>query len=333
MNEYENELLKLIDIKYFRNNPEYIKLWQEYFYNTNKDIKILFLMKYKKISTDYHWIYIELSEFFKKKNKPEISVFLLQDALRNGVYNPDMLNAELDKYQGIKAIDYNEACRFLNPVGFYVCGRIWNEIKVETFYSQDIYKEGISFEEYRLINYRFKKRVRNKNELVLWTIQDLFIKKQNVDHINFEDESFKRFKIYRETSIFLPIDNLAILYFNNFLINISNLLEKSPDLVKLYFIYKIYKFIMSSNILCKDLSGYYLDKDFKIRIKENYSFIILGEDDYNKIVLLFKNYVQVDIKEDFKYINFLRNIENIFKGYDMKRIMYKYQIYLYEKHI
>ena len=153
----EKLLLEKIDIKYFRNNPDYITKWQQYFYNHDCDVKILFLMKYKKISADYHWLYLELSKFFALKGKTDISVFILEDAINNGVYDDCILKKELELYCEISPAKYKEAYRYLNPTGFLALGKIWNEIRIEYFYDTKIYSKGFSFEEFRMQFYKMKK--------------------------------------------------------------------------------------------------------------------------------------------------------------------------------
>ncbi|EOB13678.1 hypothetical protein NBO_64g0059 [Nosema bombycis CQ1] len=148
------DLLSKLDIPFFNNNLEYINLWITY-YQTTKDIGILFLMKYKKISNDYYWLYLELANFYKKKGKEGLSVYILQKGIENKVYKNEILIEVLKNYEGIEPVTENYAHKYLYPKGFKALKKIWNEFINVNYCKEGILKNGtecISLEEYRFLS-------------------------------------------------------------------------------------------------------------------------------------------------------------------------------------
>ncbi|CAD25211.1 hypothetical protein [Encephalitozoon cuniculi GB-M1] len=150
--EMEGVLLRYIDIPYFRNNPSYISLWQRYYYKT-KDPGVLFLMRHKKISRYYHWIYVEFSRFFMKSGHCGMSKAALGMGMACGAYDRKILEDEL---KGILSsavpCTEHEANALMNPKGFVALGRVWNSYREILFYNRELFvldKEEVSFEEYR----------------------------------------------------------------------------------------------------------------------------------------------------------------------------------------
>lgn len=157
MENIEEELLSKLDIPFFYNNLEYIGKWIGY-YSFRKDPRILFLMKLKKISCDYHWLHIELSKYFNHKGKSEIAIFILKKALENKVHDKDIILKEMENYRDITPISEIEAHRYLYPKNFKALGRVWNSYIQVFYYKRDLFMSEnvyISIEEYR---YNLKRR-------------------------------------------------------------------------------------------------------------------------------------------------------------------------------
>ncbi|KAF9764205.1 hypothetical protein NGRA_0743 [Nosema granulosis] len=163
MENIEEELLSKLDIPFFYNNLDYINKWIDYYLSKN-DIRILFLMKFKKISCDYHWLHIELAKYFTKINRKEIAVFILQKALENKVYDSSIIRNTLEQYVNINPISEVEAHQYLYPKNFKALGKIWNSYTRVLYYKEELFKTKtgyISIEEYRylLIKKNINKRM------------------------------------------------------------------------------------------------------------------------------------------------------------------------------
>jgi hypothetical protein len=112
-------------------------------------------MKYKKISNDYYWLYLELANFYKKKGKEGLSVYILQKGIENKVYKNEILIEILKNYEGIEPVTENYAHKYLYPKGFKALGKIWNEFINVNYCKEGILKNGtecISLEEYRFLS-------------------------------------------------------------------------------------------------------------------------------------------------------------------------------------
>ncbi|KAG5859833.1 putative Mad3/BUB1 domain-containing protein [Encephalitozoon hellem] len=159
--ELESTLLGHIDIPYFRNNPSYISLWQKYYYKNNNP-HVLFLMKYKKISQYYHWIYVELSRFFMRNNHYGACKAILNMGIACNAYDRRVLEDELRKIPtSANLFSENEVNALLNPKGFTVLGKVWNSYQEALFYNRELFifdHEEMSFEEYRSRSYIKKPR-------------------------------------------------------------------------------------------------------------------------------------------------------------------------------
>lgn len=142
----EKILLDYIDIPYFRNNPTYIEQWRNYYYQEN-DPQILFLMYHKQISTHYHWIYIELSSFFQRLNKIEISHFILSEALISKVYDETKIKDALSRLPSYERIyTKGDLLAALNQKNIQVLGRLWNSYEDEHFYKKFLDSQYPTFE-------------------------------------------------------------------------------------------------------------------------------------------------------------------------------------------
>ena len=143
---FEQQLIQYIDIPYFKNNPTYIKRWREY-YEKNKDPQILLLMYHKNISTFYHWIYIEMSNHFIKLNKAEISSFILNEALKNRVYDEKKIKEALSQLPAFsKKYNKGDMICLLNQRNIQALGKLWNSY-TEVYSYKKILKDikGIKF--------------------------------------------------------------------------------------------------------------------------------------------------------------------------------------------
>ncbi|AFN82789.1 hypothetical protein EROM_040200 [Encephalitozoon romaleae SJ-2008] len=160
--ELENALLNYIDIPYFRNNPSYISLWQRYYYKTN-DPSVLFLMKYKKISQYYHWIYVELSRFFMRNGRYGVCKAVLNVGIACNAYEREVLEDELQRIPMVtNPSPEHEINTLLNPKGFTALGKVWNSYQEVLFYNRKLFlldQEEVSFEEYRAKTYSGKSRL------------------------------------------------------------------------------------------------------------------------------------------------------------------------------
>lgn len=158
----EKQLLEYIDIPYFQNNPSYIEKWRNY-YQKNPDMHILLLMYHKKISTLYHWIYIEFSKHFVKMGKYEIAHYILSEAIHNKVYQKERLQEALASIPDFQKqyLKGDLAC-ILNQKNIKALGKIWNKYE-EAFYSNLFLKNpSVNFrmmmdlEYFKLLNYKIQ---------------------------------------------------------------------------------------------------------------------------------------------------------------------------------
>lgn len=185
--DIEGELLNKLDIPFYYNNLDYITLWRNY-YELKKDVKILFLMKLKKISLDYYWLHVELANFFKRKKKPEVSVYILRKALGSKVYPTNEIERALKEYEGVEAMSENKVREYLYPKEFKALGRVWNSFIWCNYYNESLFKTNtgyLSLEEFRyntllrddkiMLEWNLKKEERRKR-FKLDSIQDLEIK-------------------------------------------------------------------------------------------------------------------------------------------------------------
>ncbi|WUR02402.1 uncharacterized protein VNE69_01339 [Vairimorpha necatrix] len=329
-------LLKFLDTKYFRNNPEYIQKWQEIYHEHDKDIKILFLMKYKKISADYHWIYIELSTWFSLKDKPNISVYILEEALKNQVYDQSIIKNELEKYKEIKPCSPSEALRYLNPVSFTVFGKVWNEIRKVACYNEDIYKGNMSFEEYRLNKKRkieddhkrtqdkriclYKQPKHEQNQMNQDNYNKMMCLYRQNNRINLFSHKMKSLTDQREDA---P---------SNFLINLESALKFAPDLVKLSFLKDVLTLVKSEELLVSNIQDFYITKDFQVASSSKKDDLFDSEKCATCLISLFSEYLEIS-PSDFCIENVLYDISQVLRVNNMKIRMIKYQIFLYENQL
>lgn len=142
----DEQLLKYIDIPYFRNNPSYIKLWRSY-YEQTKRIEVLLLMYHKQISTYYHWIYVELSKHFIRVGKPELAHYVLTEALRNNVYDSKCVEEALGRVPPFeRRYTRGDMACVLNQKNLRVLGTIWNSYEEELFYDKNHEPGTVNFE-------------------------------------------------------------------------------------------------------------------------------------------------------------------------------------------
>lgn len=150
--EQEDVLLQYIDIPYFRNNPAYIDKWRSH-YQKSRDPQILLLMYHKQISTYFHWIYLELSAHFLRIQQPEISHFVLSEALRARVYDGAKIRkalAELPKFE--RKHNRGDLLALLNQRNIKALGRVWNNFEEEFVYETHL--QGFpNFEFMKLCHY------------------------------------------------------------------------------------------------------------------------------------------------------------------------------------
>lgn len=167
--EHEKLLLAHIDIPYFRNNPTYIEMWRAYF-QQHRDPQILLLMFHKEISTLYHWIHIELSQHFIKKNHPQIAHFILSEALRNNVYDSQRIKEALERIPPFeKKYSKGDMLALLNTRNISALGRVWNCLHEVFFYSTTPPKDEATYEILKMKNYECKyPSLVDGKELITW---------------------------------------------------------------------------------------------------------------------------------------------------------------------
>ncbi|ORD98474.1 hypothetical protein A0H76_2424 [Hepatospora eriocheir] len=124
--DFEEILLEKIDIPYFKNNPAYLLRWKKY-YETFNDPNILLLMYYKEIGKYYHWIYIELSEFFLSNKNYELANFVISLAINLNVYDSKVLKQQLIKIPEFTSkYSDRQLLESLNVRNFECMGLLWN---------------------------------------------------------------------------------------------------------------------------------------------------------------------------------------------------------------
>ncbi|KAI4293044.1 hypothetical protein PAPHI01_2318 [Pancytospora philotis] len=139
------QLLKYVDIPYFRNNPSYIKLWRTY-YEQDRRIEVLLLMYHKQISTYYHWIYVELSKHFIRAGMPELAHFVLSEALAGGVYDRIHLADVLERVPAFtKKHSRGDMLCVLNQRNIELFGTVWNRFEEQYYYEQHLSPTAATF--------------------------------------------------------------------------------------------------------------------------------------------------------------------------------------------
>ncbi|KAH9411673.1 putative Mad3/BUB1 like region 1 protein [Ordospora pajunii] len=150
--ELENVVLKYIDCPYFKNNPLYISLWERY-YSICKSPAVLFLMRYKKISQYYHWIYLELSRYFKSTGRSWMCRHVILMGMHCNAHDASVLQKEMDSVpEDDCRHSENDINALMNPKGFFVFGKAWNAYEERLSYNRMLFtcgEEEMSFEEFR----------------------------------------------------------------------------------------------------------------------------------------------------------------------------------------
>ena len=156
----EEKLLSCIDIPYFRNNPAYIDLWRSY-YKEFKDPQILFLMYFKQISLHFHWIHLELSEYFLKKEIVQISHFILEEAIHNKVYDSERIKEALSRIPSFdKKYTKGDMLAVLNMKNIKCLGNVWNAFNEEVFYLKNLPAGFCTFEQAKMVENELNLRAR-----------------------------------------------------------------------------------------------------------------------------------------------------------------------------
>lgn len=154
--KHEEKLLSCIDIPYFRNNPAYIDLWRSY-YKQFRDPQVLFLMYHKQISTYFHWIHIELSQYFLRKKQPQIAYFVLEEAIKNKVFDQERIKEALTQIPHFeKKYSKGDMLAVLNLKNIKCFGRIWNTYNEEIFYHKNLPYQYPTFEAMKIAEYENK---------------------------------------------------------------------------------------------------------------------------------------------------------------------------------
>ncbi|KAI5148329.1 hypothetical protein ENBRE01_0262 [Enteropsectra breve] len=146
------QLLAYIDIPYFKNNPGYVDMWRK-LYSRSKDPQILLLMFHKQISTHYHWIYIEMSNYFLKINKPELAHHIVSYAIKNEVYDQKKLQGALSKIPPFdRQYCVGDMECILNQKNIAAVGRIWNKYDEKFIYERHLSGGAVNYEYLRMQN-------------------------------------------------------------------------------------------------------------------------------------------------------------------------------------
>lgn len=149
----EELLLAYIDIPYFRNNPTYIERWRTY-YRRYREPQILLLMYHKQISTFYHWIYLELAQHFLRKSQPQIAHFVLNEALKNNVYDAARIKEAMEKIPPFeKRYSKGDMLGLLNVKNIQALGKTWNCFNETFFYQTSPPKDSVNYEIQKIKNY------------------------------------------------------------------------------------------------------------------------------------------------------------------------------------
>lgn len=185
----EESLLNYIDIPYFRNNPTYIDRWRTYF-QRYKDPQILLLMYHKQISTFYHWIYLELSQHFLSKKQPQIAYFVLNEALKNNVYDSERIKEALNKIPPFeKKYSKGDMLALLNMKNIQALGKTWNVADEVYFYLKNPPKDAVNHEIEQIK--RFERNYQKiKNELIISNSDEIV---NNIDN-NINEENTKDYQ-------------------------------------------------------------------------------------------------------------------------------------------
>ncbi|TBU01405.1 Mad3/BUB1 domain-containing protein [Hamiltosporidium tvaerminnensis] len=305
-NEIEETLKKNLHIEFYKNNPSYIKLWQRY-YEIKKDPKILFFMMHFGISKDYHWIYIELANHFKKLKYFELSYYVLSEAKRKNVFDAFEIEKEINNYSfDTKRFSDTEMKRILYPKRIYFWDTEWsiNEILYcnldNCFYKKNGEISFVSFEENRYLNGWWQK---SENDLNFLEIKKFESEIEN--SYKYEDKDVKNFnKLRIETTDFENTKEELILQ-SKAVENQSN--KNNSGVEQLNDSGKINKFLSEDEININNLI-------FQIKKRiNNQKFIIFCLTETNNLEQSteIKNYILEEIDE--KYLkNIFKFTNNIF---------------------
>lgn len=141
--DLEKILKHYCGIPFFRDNPYYIRLWERYYVLSGKNPSILFFMKHKRISKNYHFLYIELSRHFEQRGLKDVSAWILQRAIEAGVYRNEVLVSELIRIgRPPGALTIDEIATELSPQDIMLWGKKWcskeSTIKCESKSLEDV---------------------------------------------------------------------------------------------------------------------------------------------------------------------------------------------------
>lgn len=165
--EVPKNILKYINVPYFKNNPWYLELWEREYLRT-KDPVLLFLMLLKDVGTLHSWLYLQLHAYYKDKCSI-CSSTIIRLALRNNTYPKDRVEAiRLPTSQAEVEV---EAHPLEKPTKIFLFGREWIESYTLSYNRSLLMVDGVevSIMEYRVFDYlrRMKEREKALDEVAM----------------------------------------------------------------------------------------------------------------------------------------------------------------------
>lgn len=178
----DENLEKVLQIYYntpfFRDNPCYLYLWERYYILNQRDPRILFFMKHKGISKNYHFLYVELSRYFELKSMKDVSASLLKKAISSNVHKREVLVKELLRLGKIpNVLTKEEIGNELKLKSLFFWNKEWIFYQKKVVYDKKEFTvdgQEISFEEARYM------ASRREPESTRSSLQGGFLVKKNV---------------------------------------------------------------------------------------------------------------------------------------------------------
>lgn len=114
-------------------------------------------MYYKQISIHFHWIHIEIAQYFMKKGQPQIAHFILEEALHNKVFDALKIKEAMRQIPTFeKKYSKGDMLAVLNLKNIKSLAHVWNPHQEEIFYLKNLPSEYVIFEHMKIVNYEMQ---------------------------------------------------------------------------------------------------------------------------------------------------------------------------------